>query len=98
MQSDIDSAAGDFFAFKDVGSLASTLVGAAITISGIIALLLLVWGGIRYMTSAGEKAEVENAQKVITNALIGLAIVATSWAVFTLLKSFFGLDESLITR
>ncbi len=47
----------------------------------VIAVLMLIWGGIRYLTAAGDEAMVESAKHTITYAIIGLIIVAVAYAV-----------------
>ena len=47
-----------------------------ITIAGIVSAIFIVYGGIAYTSSAGDPNKLSQAKKIITNALIGLAIVA----------------------
>jgi hypothetical protein len=76
----------------DIGALIRAVVSMAIIISGILVFLYLVWGGIQWITSGGDKAQTEKAQQRITSAIIGLAIVAASWALIRIIGAFFGLD------
>ena len=67
----------------------------AIKITMIIAVLVvffnLVWGGFQWITSGGEKSGVEAAKHRITNAIIGLVIVASVWAIIVLIGKFLGI-------
>ena len=47
-----------------------------IAIAGIVSAIFIVYGGIAYTSSAGDPNKLSQAKKIITNALIGLAIVA----------------------
>ena len=88
----------NFFGYTCIGHLVSNVVSAAFIISGIAFFVYLVWGDIEYLTSGGDKAKVDSAQKRITAALIGLAIVASSYAVYVLVLEFFGINlDSLCT-
>ena len=49
-----------------------------IGISGVVAAIFVVVGGIGYMTSAGDSGKLQKAKATITYALIGLVIVALS--------------------
>lgn len=73
-----------------------SLIQAAIRLVLIIAALLfffvLVIGGIRWITAGGDKAGVETARKMIINALLGLAIVFSAWAIAALIGNLFGVD------
>lgn len=91
---DIGQEVTGFFGYTCIGSLVSNAVSVAFILSSIAFFILLVVGGIEWLTSGGDKAKVQEAQKRISNAVIGLAIVAASWAIFTLALEFFGIDLS----
>ncbi|MBI2010511.1 MAG: hypothetical protein HYS86_05070 [Candidatus Chisholmbacteria bacterium] len=78
--------------FENLGSLIGGAVGLIIVVSLIITFFFLIIGGIKWITSGGDKAQVESARNQITNALIGLAIVAGAWAIMRLIGFFFGID------
>lgn len=68
-----------------------TLVGRGIQIltgvSGSIALLMFVWGGVVWLTSGGSPEKVQKGKKVFTWASIGLLIIFGSYA---LVNAIFG--------
>lgn len=70
----------------------SFFVTASLVVAGIVFFFMLVWGGIEWIVSGGDKAGAENARKRITNALIGLAIVFSAWAIIKLIQAVFGID------
>lgn len=76
----------------EVGTLIGNFIGLFIIIAGIMVLIYLAWGGIEWISSAGDKAGLESARNRITNALIGLGIVVAAWAIMTLTSDFFGLN------
>lgn len=61
--------------------------------ASVLLFVYLVWGGIQWLTSGGDKTQVEAARNRITSALIGLAIVALAWALQSILSYFFGLGS-----
>lgn len=79
-------------AIPDIGKLISSGVTAAIIIAALATFAFLVWGGIEWLTSGGDKAKYEAARDRITAAVIGLAIVAAAWAIMKLVGIFFGID------
>ena len=95
MQSNLKSQTQSFFAFQDVGVLISTLVDILIIIAALAALIYFILGGLQWITSGGDKAKIEQAQKQITNGLTGLIIVVAAYAVFVLIKNFLGLNQAL---
>lgn len=76
----------------DLGAYVSNIVGVFLTIAALAAFFFLVWGGIMWITAGGDKGKIEEARNRITQAVIGLTIVAVSWAIFLLLNYFFGLN------
>jgi hypothetical protein len=80
------------FEIEDLGLLISNAIGIALILAGVMVFVYLVWGGIQWITSGGDKGKTEEARARITAALIGLAIVAAAWAVMQLVGYFFGLD------
>lgn len=76
----------------DIGTLISGLVALAMAIAGLLAFVYLVWGGVEWISSGGDKAGLEAARNRITNALVGLFIVAAAWAVTILLQKFFNIQ------
>lgn len=86
---------GTFFRITDVGTLISGILGAALLFAGIFFVLYFIWGAFRWLTSGGDKAQVENARSKITNAAIGLALVAVTWAVYLLVIYFLGLQGAI---
>lgn len=46
---------------------------------GSVALLMFIYGGITFMTAAGNTQRVEQGKTILINAVIGIAIVLFSW-------------------
>lgn len=57
------------------------VVAVAIQFAGVILLCYLLYAGFLYMTAGGESKDVQKAQDMIKNAVIGLVIVVISFAV-----------------
>lgn len=74
------------------------VVGAAVTfiliIAVLIALFFLIWGGVAWITSGGDKAKVESARGRIIAAIVGLVIAFLAFFILSLALSFFGLSLS----
>lgn len=45
----------------------------------LIAVVLIIYGGWLYMSSAGDEEKVERAKQVLKNAIIGLLIILSAW-------------------
>jgi len=68
-----------------------------VIIAVLVALLYLLYGGIKWITSKGEKTEVEAARNHITAAIAGLIIVFLAIFILTLILAAFGLNLSNLT-
>lgn len=75
-----------------LGRLVSNLTDGMLLFAFILAFLYLLVGGISWITSGGDKANLESARNKIIHAIVGVIVVASTWAVITLLGTFLGLD------
>lgn len=50
---------------------------------GVIFLILIMYGGILWMTSAGNEERISKAKKILANSAIGLFIIVVSFALAT---------------
>jgi hypothetical protein len=57
------------------------IAGGLIYAAGPMAVLIIAWGGLQYVTSHGDQTKMENAKKTIMWAIIGLLVIIISWAV-----------------
>ncbi|MBU1088422.1 pilin [Patescibacteria group bacterium] len=92
---DIEFGAGQDFEGLEALTAGGIVSGAISLIMLVVALIfffMLVWGGLRWVMSQGDKTNVENARNQITNALIGLAIVFAAWAIMKLIEILFGIS------
>lgn len=65
----------------DPATILGRLIGALIGFVGALLFFYMLYGGFLWMTAGGEKGKVESAQMVIKNAIIGIVIVALSYAI-----------------
>ena len=48
---------------------------------GLVAVLMIIYGGFLYLTSAGDDSRAENGKKTLSYALIGLAVAGFAYAI-----------------
>lgn len=75
-----------------ITSIISAVIILILIVAALVFLFMLIMGGIKYITSGGDKAATEGARNQITAALIGLVIVFAAWAIINLVNLFFGID------
>ena len=56
-------------------SILGMIVQALLGFLGILFVILIIYGGFLWMTAGGEEEQIKKAKKLITNSVIGLAIV-----------------------
>ncbi len=61
---------------EGVMSIINTLMGFL----GIVAIIIFLWGGFRWMTAGGSEEKIDESKKIITAGIIGLIIVFVSYA------------------
>lgn len=76
----------------DFGGIIGTAVIIIFIIAIVIALLWLVIGGIKWITSSGDSSKVEAARNQIIAAVIGLVIVFLSFFILNFVLTVFGID------
>lgn len=81
------------FKITDIGTLVVNMVNAALIAASIASLVYLIWGGIDWITSGGDKTKYEEARNKITYALFGLGVTAGSWLLWQLAIYFLGIGE-----
>lgn len=77
---------------KGVGLLITNILDAMLLIGFILTLVYLITGGFHWITSGGDKANLENARNKIIHAIMGLIIIASAWAVMAVVAQFIGWD------
>jgi amino acid transporter len=61
---------------KTVDKLVADIINLVSSIVGIIAVIMIIYAGFRYVTSGGSDDAVKGAKRTITYAVIGLVVVA----------------------
>jgi hypothetical protein len=76
-----------------IPSLLKYIYNLSILLTGLLALVLLIWGGIRYTISTNNPGRMADAREQITAALLGMIIVFASYLVLNTIN-----PELLILR
>lgn len=80
------------FYFTDLATFISQVIGIVIVLSGVACLIYLLWGGLQWVVSGGDKTGLENARNMIMHAIVGLIIVVSAWAIFNFVQDFLHLN------
>lgn len=82
----------DPIAYLSVGNILSVFITTLILISAIYALISTALGAFQYITSGGEKLQVEHARQRITYAILGLGVVVSVVAINQVLGAVYGIN------
>jgi hypothetical protein len=63
------------------------IIGSLLSLVGAIFLILMIYGGIMWMTAAGNDKQVLTAKSIITRAVIGLVVIFSAYAITAFLGS-----------
>jgi hypothetical protein len=77
---------------QSVNQLIPGLINIAIIIAAVVFFFMLLIGGIKWITAGGDKETVGSAQKTLTSAIIGIAVVFSAWAIKSVVYQFFRLE------
>lgn len=87
-------------ALQSVTSLSNylgTFWQLAYIVAGILVLVYLIMGAIKYIISGGDEKAVTSAKTMMTNAVIGLIILAASYPIIKIVEVVFGIHILEIT-
>ncbi len=66
---------------EDLTAVVARIIRAILGFLGIVAVIIILWGGFLWMTSGGSDEKVGKARKFIIMGIIGLAIVLAAYAI-----------------
>jgi hypothetical protein len=72
--------------------LLPALISLALVVGAIIFVFMLLVGAVQWISSGGDKGNVEAARAKITQALVGIIILFAAFVIVKLVESFFGIS------
>lgn len=70
----------------------SNTIGFLTVAAGLSFAIYIVLAGLTWITAREESERISRAKQMFTNALVGLAIVASAWAFTGIMQTVFGFD------
>jgi hypothetical protein len=77
---------------RGFAQLISSAMGGIMIVASLLLLFYLLWGGLEWIYAGGEASKIQKARDKMTQAVIGIIVLATSVAIFGLVQSFLGID------
>ena len=66
---------------SDPRETAVRIIDTALGFLGLIAVVIVLYGGFMWMTAAGNEERISKAKQILTAGIIGLVIIAMAWAI-----------------
>lgn len=73
------------------GGVIRNVIIAILVISAVVALIFLIWGGFKWITSGGDKTKVEAARNTIIAAVVGLIVAFLAYFILAVVLGIFGI-------
>jgi UDP-N-acetylmuramyl pentapeptide phosphotransferase/UDP-N-acetylglucosamine-1-phosphate transferase len=68
------------------------MIGLAFLVGVVVFFFIMILGAIQWITSGGDKAAVEGARGKLTNAIVGVVILLSLFALLKIVEDFFGIN------
>ncbi len=75
---------------SNLGGVINSLLTIVMALAALAVFIYLIWGAFEWITSGGDKGKTESARNKITAAVIGLIVLAASYAILMLLLQILG--------
>ncbi len=91
-QRGVDAAQGDGVPTELFGNggLVTTITNVLLFVAGALAVIMIIWGGIRYATSAGNSSSVTAAKNTVLYAIVGLIVAFLAFAAVNFVLGYLG--------
>ncbi len=67
-------------------------IGLGLLVGAIVFFFIMIIGAIQWTSSGGDKTAIEGARGKITNAIVGIVILFSLFALLKILEEFFGIN------
>jgi len=66
---------------RDVREMTASIIRTLLGLLGILAVVIILIGGFKWMTAMGEDEKIESAKKLLSAGIIGLVIILCAYAI-----------------
>lgn len=78
----------------DMAILFTRIVYIVIAVTGMMLFIMLIMGGVKFITAGGEPEKLQSARKTLTFAIAGAVIVACAYLIIILIEKITGVPVS----
>lgn len=80
---------------NEIEQVFSSIISVIVGLGFVVLVVMLVWAGIKYLTSGGEPKTIQSAHQTVSWALLGIVFMAIAWLILQLIKVFTGIDVTI---
>jgi len=77
----------------DIRTIIANIIRAALGLLGIIVVVLMIYAGYLWMTAGGNEEQIAQAKKVLRNAVIGLVVILSAYAIVAFIFRMLGVSN-----
>ena len=66
---------------RDIREVIMTIINVILGFLSIVAIIITLWGGFKWMTAGGNEDQIGEAKKMIIAGVVGMAVIFASYAV-----------------
>jgi formate-dependent nitrite reductase membrane component NrfD len=86
----------DFGSCGTVTALIDAVIGSFFALVWVVAIVFFVYGGLLWITSAGDKNKAETAKNALTQGIIGLVVVLGVNVIISIIQKLFTGGDAFI--
>lgn len=80
----------DIATLKCIPIILENVINTLLFFSAIVALFLIIYSGVQFITSSGDPQKVESSRKTLTFAIVGLVFIILSFAGLKFIENIAG--------
>lgn len=73
-----------------LAQIALNTLNFLLSVVGVLAIIMLVWGGVMYLTAAGNEKRIDTAKSIVTWAIVGIAVALAALVITRQIALLFG--------
>ena len=77
----LENAAGICLGQRDLRESINSIIQLLLSFLGILAVIIILWGGFLWMTAAGDDSKVDKAKKLIISGIVGIVIILAAYII-----------------
>ncbi|MFH1291906.1 MAG: Ig-like domain-containing protein [bacterium] len=78
----------------DIRLIIARIIRVALSLLGIITVILMMYGGYMWMTAGGNEEQIGKSKKILINAVIGLLIILSAYSIVLFVMKMLGVGDN----